>query len=402
MAESSTESTQVVEFRQEIQRLLQRRLLEAVEVVLEEELDQALGAEWHERTEGRRGYRHGSEERRITTAAGTRSLSVPRGRLREPGGSMSEFRSQLLPRYARRTREIDEAILAVYLAGANSRRIRKALAPLLGGEHLSKSAISRVVGRLKEHFATWQGRDLSAESYPILFLDGFHLKVRMARRVVTVPVLAALGVRADGQKVLLELRLAASEAGTHWQRVILDLQRRGLPAPELVVIDGHAGLGKALEAWPGVRIQRCVVHKGRNLAEHCPAHARGELRRDYHRIVYAKDGLAARAAYAAFLRKWERLCPPVARSLEEAGEELLTIYEFPRSMWKALRSTNAVENLQREFRRRTKTQAAFTTELAALTLLYGLVAFGQIQLRKLDGYRDLAAGLAKVASTRAA
>jgi transposase-like protein len=255
---------------------------------------------------------------------------------------------------------------------------------------------------LKEHFAAWHQRELSAERYAIVFLDGFHLKVRLARRVVAAPVLAVLGVGEDGGKVLLGLRLAVSEAGDHWQQMLVDLQRRGLQAPELLVVDGHAGLGKALTAWPGVRVQRCVIHKGRNLAEHCPAHARAELARDYHRIVYAKDGLTAREAYASFLRKWRRLCPAVARSLEEAGEQLLTFYEFPRSMWKALRSTNALENLQREFRRRTKTQASFATEQAALTLLYGLVAFGQIQLRKIDGYRDLPAFVGKQASTRAA
>lgn len=392
----------VLAFRRQIQQLLQARIREAVELVLDEELAEALRAIRHQRTDERCGYRNGSEQRRLTTAVGTRSLRVPRGRLFGERGSTTEFQSQLLPRYARRTREVDEAILGAYLAGANSRRIRKALAPLLGEEHLSKSAVSRVVARLKEHFAAWQQRDLASEPYAILFLDGYHLKVRLARRVVAVPVLAVLGVREDGDKVLLGLRLAASEAGDHWQQVLVDLQRRGLAAPELLVVDGHAGLGKALAAWPAVRVQRCVVHKGRNLAEHCPAHARAELARDYHRIVYAKDGLAAREAYQAFLRKWRRLCPAVARSLEEAGEQLLTFYEFPRSMWRALRSTNALENLNREFRRRTKTQGSLGTEAAALTLLYALVAFDQIHLRKVDGHRDLAAFLAKQASTRAA
>ena len=144
---------------------------------------------------------------------GTRGIRVSRARLRdEQTGETKEFRSQLLPRYQRRTREVDEAILATYLSGANSRRIRKALKPLLGDDHLSKSAVSRVVSRLKERFEDWQGRDLRDEVYAIVFLDGFHLKVRIAKRVVSVPVLAALGVAPDGQKQLLSLRPAASEA----------------------------------------------------------------------------------------------------------------------------------------------------------------------------------------------
>jgi len=393
---------QVVAFRQEIRRLLERRLLEAVEAVLEEELSEALGSQRYERSPVRRGYRNGVEPRQITTLVGTRQVQVPRGRIARADGATEEFRSGLLPRYARRSREIDEAILACYLAGANSRRIRKALAPLLGEEHLSKSAVSRVVGRLKELFADWSRRDLSQEGCAVLYLDGFHLKVRLARRVVAVPVLAALGVREEGgEKVLLALRLAPSEAAANWSEAIVDLQRRGLPGPVLLVVDGHRGLGKALTAWAGIKVQRCTVHKLRNLQDACPAHARGEMKRDYDRIVRAADGLAARRAYEAFLAKWSKLCPAVARSLAEAGPELLSFYEFPKAMWKSLRSTNAVENLNREFRRRTKTQASFGTEEAAVTLLYGLLAFGQIHLRKIDGYRHLK-GLVNPVSAQAA
>jgi transposase-like protein len=381
----------VLAFRQDIQQLLRRRVLEAIESVLEEELSVALGSTRYERNEGRRGYRNGVENREITTREGTRELAVPRARVSTTNGSTTEFRSKLLPRYARRTREVDDAILTCYLAGANSRRIRKALAPLLGEDHLSKSAVSRVVSRLKDLFTAWSTRDLSEERCAVLFLDGFHLKVRMARRVVSVPALAVLGVRDDGEKVLLALRLASSEAAANWSEVIFDLQRRGLSTPLLLVVDGHQGLGKALSAWSETKVQRCTVHKLRNLLDACPVHARREMQRDYHRITHAADGAEARKAYARFLGKWSELCPAVARSIEEAGAELLTFYEFPKAMWKSLRSTNALENLNREFRRRTKTQASFGTEEAAITLLYGLLAFGQIELRKIDGYRHVKA-----------
>jgi hypothetical protein len=122
---------------------------------------------------------------------GTRTVKCRVGVSSSQTASPGEFHSQLLPRYARRTREIDEAILSGDLGGVNSRRIRTAVKPLLGERHLSKSAVSRIVGRLKALFATWQGRGLSAERYPIVFLDGFHLKIRVARRVVSIPVLAA-------------------------------------------------------------------------------------------------------------------------------------------------------------------------------------------------------------------
>ncbi len=124
---------------------------------------------------------------------------------------------------------------------------------------------------------------------------------------------------------------------------------------------------------------------------HCPAHARAEHKRDWDRIIYAADGNEARGAYRDLQRKWSILVPAVARSLEEAGLQLLTFYEFPKSMWKSQCSTNALENLNREFRRRTKTQGSFSTEAAAVTLLWGLIAFGQIQPRRIVGYKDLPA-----------
>lgn len=159
--------------------------------------------------------------------------------------------------------------------------------------------------------------------YPIVYLDGFHLKVRLARQVVSVPVLAVLGVAAE-------------------------VARRGLP---------------------GARSRR----------------AEAGLAPDRE----GAGGRQARAAYADFVRKWSRLVPAVVRSLEEAGLALLTFYEFPRPIRKTLRTTNPLENLNREFRRRTKTQGSFGTEAAAVTLLWGLIAFGQIRMRRVDGYQHL-------------
>ena len=401
MSKGTTGEADVIRLRQNIQDLLRRRVLEAVHTVLEEELSEALGTGRYERSDERRGYRNGHETRRITTPMGTQELEVPRGRIVEEDGRTREFRSEVVPRYQRRTQEVDEAILGAYLAGANTRRIRKALEPLLGLEHLSKSAVSRVAARLKTQFAEWSARDLSTERCAVLFLDGMHLKVRMARRVVSVPVLVALGVTEDGTKRVMALDLAVSEAGEHWSRLVADLTQRGLPSPALVVADGHRGLAKAIEAWPQAQVQRCAVHKWANLEKCCPAHARRELKRDYDQIVYAKSGLAAREAYDAFVKKWTKLCPPVVGSLEEAGEKLLTFYAFPKAMWKSLRTSNAIENLNREFRRRTKTQASFSTEEAAVTLLYGLVAFGQLRMRRIVGNQPVSELLAPPVTTAA-
>jgi len=390
MPKITTPDSGLVAFRQDVHKLLRHRVLEAMEIVLEEELSEALGSTRYERSVSRRGYRNGFEKRTVTTSLGAEEIEIPRGRVFQPDGETAEFQSELLPRYARRTQAVDDAVLGVYLAGANSRRIRKALEPLLGSKHLSKSAVSRVVSRLKNLFATWSGRDLSKESFPILYLDGIQLKVRLARRVVSVPVLIALGADETGSKRLVAMRLCTSEAEVHWSSLITDLRQRGLRSPLLIVGDGHKGLQKAARSWPGARVQRCTVHKLQNLLDHCPVHARPELKRDYRAIVAAKDAMDARDAHAAFVKKWEALCPAVAKSFLEAGDELLTYFDFPKAMRRSLRSTNSLENLNREFRRRTKTQASFPNEDAAITLLYGLIAFGQIRMRKIDGHRTLA------------
>lgn len=390
MPEITTPDSGLVAFRQDVHKLLRRRVLEAMEIVFEEELSEALGSTRYERSESRRGYRNGSEKRTVTTSLGAEEIEIPRGRIFKSDGETTEFKSELLPRYARRTQAVDDAVLGVYLAGGNSRRIRKALEPLLGTKHLSKSAVSRVVSRLKHLFATWSDRDLSEESFPILYLDGIQLKVRLARRVVSVPVLIALGVDETGSKRLVAMRLCTSEAEIHWSSLISDLRQRGLRTPLLIVGDGHKGLQKAARTWPGARVQRCTVHKLQNLLDHCPVHARPELKRDYREIVAAEDAMSAKKAHADFAKKWEALCPAVAKSLLEAGDELLTYFSFPKAMRKSLRSTNSLENLNREFRRRTKTQASFPNEDAAATLLYGLIAFGQIRMRKIDGHQTLA------------
>jgi putative transposase len=248
------------------------------------------------------------------------------------------------------------------------------------------------VKRLKEEFEGWRARDLSEEPCAVLYLDGFHLPVRLARRVVRVPVLAVIGVRqSDGKKILLSLSIARSESTASWSAVVEDLVRRNLAQPALTVLDGNAGALRSIrESWPKARIQRCTKHKLENLRAKAPKHSHAELKRDYDAIVYAESVQEARKSWQAFVRKWRLLGSEVVRSLEEAGEDLLTFYSFPRSQWKCLRTTNPLEAVNSGFRRRTKTQGAFPNEDAALVLLYGLVATEQIHLKKIDGWKQLA------------
>ena len=382
--------------------LIHQHVRLAIETAVHEELLAALGATPYERSEARRGYRNGTKERTLTGPSGPVALTLPRATLFRPTGA-TEWTSTILPRYQRRMREVNEAVVATYLAGGNTRRIRGALQPLLKAAPLSKSAVSRVVATLKDGLEAWRTRSLADLDMIYVYLDGFALRVRSAGKVVSAPVLGVVGVLPDGSKHLLALELCGGESFAAWKGCLDDLAARGLRAPVLCIIDGNAGLRRAVGlVWPRAGVQRCCVHKLRNLERKAPKHVLAEIRDDFHRIVYAASADAARAAYAAFECTWAKRCPGVVTSLRDGGEELLTFFRFPKAQWKTLRTTNVIERLHGEFRRRAKTQRSLPSEDAAVVLLFSLVASGQIKLRRMDGWRKIAAVLSQHAAVVAA
>jgi len=371
---------------------VRRDIRERIEKIIEEERDAYLEAGDYERAEQRRGYRHGTKEREISTPDGRVELAVPRGRLfTTDGEKMEEWHSHILPRYARRAKSIDQALIGMYLGGVNTRRVKTVLRPLLRGTPLSKSAISRLVSRITSAFKEWQKRPLSAWKFQYAYMDAIYVKSRFNGRVSSVPILAVIGVSAKGEKVLISLSAKGSESSDAWQGVVDDLVARGLKKPKLVIIDGGQGLRAAIgRVWPDADVQRCAVHKLRNLLSHAPKHAHDEIRDDFHAIVYASNFGKAEAAYEAMVKKWRKQGAAVAESLEEAGKELLTFFRYPESQWRALRTTNAIERLNLEFRRRVKTQASFPTQESALVLMFGLVASGLVVMNRIHGWEDMA------------
>jgi putative transposase len=380
-----------------IEMMMRERIRETIEELVEEELDAALGAEKSERVGANRaGYRHGTRERTLTTSLGPTTFAMPRARLLDGDGQRREWRSQVVRRYERRTERVDEALLGVYLSGTNTRRVRGALAPLLRGAPLSKDAISRLVGRLRGDFETWSRRDLSQEKIVYLFLDGWYPRVRIGKKRVRVPVLVTLGTCADGRRVILDLRIAGEESEASWTEVVHSLIERGVGRPRIAVIDGNPGLEAALRAaWLKIDVQRCTNHKLWNLLSKAPAHLREELAEDYRRMIYGENREAVEKARAVFARKWKLRSKAVVASLEEAGDELFTFLRYPSSQWKSLRTTNALERINEEFRRRTKTQASLPSEDAVLLLLFGLLRSGQIVLRRIVGFQDMPSVVSK-------
>lgn len=377
--------------RDTIERTIRARVREIIEEIVEAELDTALGATVSQRVGAQRqGYRHGYRERTLTTSTGPTRFAMPRARVSDGRGGRQEWRSQTVACYERRSRRVDEAIVGVYLGGVNTRRIRGALAPLLKGAPLSKDAVSRLVGRLKGDFERWQQGDLQADQIRHLYLDGWYPKVRIDKQRVRVPVLVTLGTRATGERVVLDLRIAGEESSAAWGEVVQALVQRRIGVPKLAVIDGSPGLRQALqEQWKNIAIQRCTNHKLRNLEAKVPARWREELAEDYRRMIYAESVDGVTTQREKFEKKWKLKCAAVISSLAEAGDELFTFTHFPPSQWKALRTTNAIERVNEEFRRRTKTQASLPNEEAVVLLMYGLLCSGQIRLRRMVGWKDL-------------
>jgi transposase-like protein len=280
-------------------------------------------------------------------------------------------------------------IAAAYLAGTNTRRVKRALFGLFEGA-VSKDVVSRAWRKVKVDWEAWSARGLAGEDIVRLILDGTVVKARIDRKAMVISVLVAIGVRRDGQKILLAIRNMGGESKAAWRAFLGDLDARGLKAPEFVVVDGAPGLEAALtELWPEAPVQRCTVHKHRNLLAHAPKSLHDELTEDYHDMVYAETKAEIEARRRTFLRKWRLKCPAVADSLEEAGDRLFTFTRLDPSQWKSARTTNAIERLNEEFRRRIKTQAVLPDAETAPMLFWALMASGQIVMRKVDGWQTL-------------
>jgi putative transposase len=368
-----------------------------IEELLEAELDAALGRDRYKRPpmasgESSRsvvGTRHGHRERGLMGTFGATTVRVPRARLVTPEGKTAEWRNATIPAYQRRTKRADALITGAYLSGTNTRRVRRALAALFGGA-VGKDTVSRVWRKVKGDWDVWNARSLADEPIVRLILDGTVVRVRLDKKATSISLLVALGVRSDGQKVLLAIKNMGGESEAAWRALLDNLVARGLKTPELVIVDGGSGLDKALAAlWPDAPVQRCTVHKHRNLLAHAPDRLHEEISADYNDMIYAKTRQEIEARRKAFIRKWRLKCRAVADSLEEAGDRLFTFARFPESQWKSIRTTNAIERLHEEFKRRIKTQTVLPSAETAAMLFWALLASGQIVMRKVDGWPTL-------------
>jgi len=372
-----------------------------IETMLEEELDEALSRPrygrrkpcWQEGgTDGAGpviGHRHGHRRRALTGTFGKTEIAVPRARLMGEDGKTHEWRSRSLRAYQRRTLAADALIAGAYLSGTNTRRVRRALQAVFAGP-VGKDVVSRTWRKVKGDWDAWNARSLKDEPIVRLIVDGTVVRVRLDRKATSISLLVALGVRADGQKVLLAVRNMGGESEAAWRALFDDLVKRSLRTPELVIGDGAPGLEAALAAlWPDVAVQRCTVHKHRNLLAHAPERLHEEISNDYTDMIYAATKQEIEVKRKAFVRKWRLKHKPVADSLEEAGDKLFTFTRFSPAQWRSIRTSNAIERLHEEFKRRIKTQTVLPCAQTAAMLFWALLASGQITMRKVDGWKSL-------------
>ncbi len=381
-----------------IETEVRARARQFIEELIRGELDTALARPRYERSKmaGNEagacvtGHRHGSRMRSLTGTFGPIEITVPRARLTTPEGGTAEWKSQALRAYQRRTLAADALIASSYLAGTNTRRVRRALAALFGGT-VGKDTVSRTWRKVKGDWDAWNSRSLAAEPIVRLILDGTVVRVRLDRKATSISLLVVLGVRADGQKVLLAIKSMGGESAEAWRTVLDDLIKRGLRRPEFLIVDGAPGLDRAIAVvWDGVPVQRCTVHKHRNLLAHAPERLHDEITADYNDVIYATTPEEIAVRRKAFIRKWRLKHRAVADSLEEAGDRLFTFARLPPSQWRSLRTTNAIERLHEEFKRRIKTQTVLPSAETAAMMFWALLASGQISMRKVDGWTTLA------------
>src|ERR1019366_6326696 len=371
-----------------------------IEELLEAELDAALGRDRYERPRLAEkdaaerqavvvGHRHGHRERGLMGTFGAGTVRVPTGRLETPDGKTAEWKNATIPAYQRRTKRADALIAGAYFAGTNTRRVRRALAALFGGA-VGKDTVSRTWRKVKNDWDAWNTRSLTGEPIVRLILDGTVVRVRLDRKATSISLLVVIGVREDGQKVVLAIKSMGGESTEAWRTVLDDLIKRGLRRPEFLIVDGAGGLDKAIAAvWDGVPVQRCTVHKHRNLFAPAPERLHDEITADYNDMIYAATREEIEARRKTFIRKWRLKHRAVADSLEEAGDRLFTFTRLPPSQWRSARTTNAIERLHEEFKRRIKTQTVLPSADTAAMLFWALLASGQINMRKVDGWQTL-------------
>ena len=333
--------------------------------LMEKELTDHIGREKYQRTPSATDYRNGSYCRTFCVKGiGDIEVRVPRDR-------DGDFQSQVLPRSQRYDERITEDIASMYLTGISTRTL-SLLTKRLIGHSLSHAEVSNATTELKQAVETWRTRDLSKERIKYLFLDGVNFRMRIAGAIRLTPVLVIIGVREDGSKLVLLLQAGDKESSAAWRESFRDIKGRGLDGStvKLGIMDGLSGLEKVFaEEFPHAKIQRCQVHVARNVIAKVPRDLKQAVADDLRSIFYASSRKKADEFAEAFAVTWQKDIPSAVKCLSNSLDACLTFLSFPEEEWISLRTTNIIERLNKEFKRRTKPMEIVAGENACYLLL---------------------------------
>ena len=363
-AESIVSGKGLKELLSQDRDMLRTLVREVVQQTLEAEMEAALNAGKGERTDGRLGYRSGYYSRTLITRVGKLELRVPQDR-------QGRFSTEVFERYQRSEKALVSALSEMYVQGVSTRKV-KAITEELCGHEFSASTVSAIVKRLDEQLSHFACRRLE-DAFPYLILDARYEKVREGGAIRSRAVLIGIGIDWDGRRQILGVELSNRESSSSWKEFLLSLKERGLKGVELVVSDDHAGLRKAIaEVVPEAFWQRCYVHFLRNCLDHLPRKADDDCLRELRWLYDRRDPNEARRDLSAWLSRWQAKYQRLCAWVEDSIEETFSFYRFPLGHHKHIKSTNMLERLNEEIRRRTRVVRIFPNEASCLRLIRAL------------------------------
>ena len=349
------------ELTQDLRELFRGAIRVTLELVLEEELKAMIGARRFERVAHRMDHRNGTYLRRLLTSMGQIEVQVPRSR--EKGSP-----ADVVGRYRRRSEELDDMIVEAYVGGISQRQMGQVTEALMG-ERVGRSTVSRVAKRLDEAVDRLRSDPIEGP-HPYLYLDATFLDARWARKVENVSALVAYAVGPTGHRRLLGITLGAEESEESWSELLGQLVERGLSGVDLVIADDHAGLAAAVRRFlPEVRKQRCTVHLQRNVRAKVPARLRKRVAREVSQVFDAPSLADAQKRKTDLVARWVKELPEAVKVLERGFTAATQFYAFPKAHWRRLRTTNGLERLHGEIKRRIRAAGAFPDRASALRLV---------------------------------
>ena len=346
----------------DIQEALKDLMKEFIQESLEAELDSQLGYEKYEKKEDCDNSRNGYSKKKVKSSFGEIELDIPRDR-------NSEFQPKIVPKYSRDISNIEEKVISMYGLGMSTRDINKHIQEIYGVD-ISAEMVSKITDKIIPLIEEWQNRPLE-EVYYFTFLDAVHFHVKEDKAIVKKAAYIVLGVNSEGKKDVLGIYIGGNESAKFWLSVLNDLRNRGVKDILIASVDGLTGFSEAIKTiFPHTDIQRCIIHQIRYTLSFVSYKEKKEFAKDLKEIYTAPNEETGFSALEELKEKWSKKYPYALKSWENNWSELRTFFKFSPEIRKIMYTTNAIENLNRIYRKVTKTRSSFPTDMALMKLLY--------------------------------